>query len=294
MSLPPIDGRPRLTSGPISGPIAGPGPDGAAVPSAPSADVARRRMSVGGAGIDGPGARFRRLPDAGELARRRRLLRWTKWALPAGALLLLGSIAAWPEIDRTLNSARLGISQAGRVRVESGHMLGARYRGLDTHDRPFTITASEALQAAPNRADPATPAGDRVNLNAPIADTINDGGSWVQIDAGKGVYLQHGQQLDLSQHVTLYRDDGIMMTGPVADLDIKRGIVASNDWVHAEGPFGQLDAQNYLMSQRDGIAQFGGPGRLVLNDDHIARAPAAGAVPASGAETRPAANGAVR
>jgi lipopolysaccharide export system protein LptC len=236
-------------------------------------------MSVGGAGMGSPRADFRRLPNAEEIARRRRLLRWTKWALPAGALLLLGSIAAWPEIDRSLNAARLGISQAGKVRIESGHMMGARYRGLDTHDRPFTITAQEALQAPQAQqaagSDPNAPAGDRVNLTAPVADTLGDGGSWVQISADKGVYLQHGQQLDLSRDVTLYRDDGIMMTGPVADLDLKRGVVASSDWVHAEGPFGQLDAQSYLMSQREGIAQFRGPGRLVLNDDHIARPPAA-------------------
>ena len=62
-----------------------------------------------------------------------------------------------------------------------------------------------------------------------------------------------------------------MMTGPDADLDLRRGIVASRDWVHAEGPFGVLDAQGYLLSQRDGLAQFRGPARLVLNDDRIAR-----------------------
>ena len=292
MTLPPTDQRggpipPTAASVPPSAPPSAP------LSAPPSADIARRRMSVGGAGMGSPRADFRRLPNAEEIARRRRLLRWTKWTLPAGALLLLGSIAAWPEIDRSLNAARLGISQAGKVRIESGHMMGARYRGLDTHDRPFTITAQEALQApqATREAgsDPNAPAGDRVNLTAPVADTLGDGGSWVQISADKGVYLQHGQQLDLSRDVTLYRDDGIMMTGPVADLDLTRGVVASSDWVHAEGPFGQLDAQSYLMSQREGIAQFRGPGRLVLNDDHIARPPAASPVPASGSNQGPAA-----
>ena len=242
-------------------------------PTEGSADtpVARQRLDVG------TRVGFRRLPNADEIARRRRLLRWTKWTLPAGALLLLGSIAAWPEIDRAINSARIGLVAASRVRIDSGHMMGARYRGLDSHDRPYTITATEARQVAAPASVPAgattagTAADDTVDLRTPVADTLGDGGSWVQISGERGVYLQHGQQLDLSHGVTLYRDDGIMMTGPVADLDLKRGVVASSDWVHAEGPFGQLDAQSYLMSQRDGIAQFTGPGRLVLNDDHIAR-----------------------
>lgn len=244
----------------------------------PSAEIARRRMSVGVARSG-----VRRIADANQIARRRRVLRWTKYVLPAGALLLLGSIAAWPEIERSMNTARIGLDAARRINVQSGHMVGARYRGLDAHNRPFTITADDALQARPEgpaAASPTTTAGtkdgdDRINLRSPVADTVGDGGSWIRVNGDKGVYLQHEQQLDLQHDVMLYRDDGIMMTGPVADLDLKRGVVASSDWVHAEGPFGQLDAQGYLMSQRDGIAQFRGPGRLVLNDDKIARGPAA-------------------
>lgn len=257
---------------------------------APSAEIARRRMSVG-AGSAGA----RRAPDAGQIARRRRLLRWTKYALPAGALLLLGSIAAWPELDRSMNAARMGMNAAGRVKVQSGHMIGARYRGLDSHNQPFTITADDAVQARAPGAAPASASGndsgDRINLRNPIADTLGSGGSWIRVSGDKGVYLQHGQQLDLQGNVLLYRDDGIMMTGPVADIDLKRGIVASPDWVHAEGPFGQLDAQSYLLSQKDGLAQFRGPGRLVLNDDKIARGPA----PAKTAPPAPpTANGAKR
>jgi len=237
-----------------------------------SAAVARRRMS-----IEQTRAGFRRVPNAGEIARRRRLLRWTKWVLPVGALLLLASIAAWPELDRSMRSARLGLKQVTQVRLDSGRMLSARYRGLDTHNRPYMLTADEAQQAG--NGTPGISSGDRINLTRPVADTLTEGGSWIRISAADGVYMQHTQLLDVTRDVTLYRDDGIMMTSPAADIDLKRGIIASNDWVHAEGPFGILDAQAYLLSQRDGLAQFRGPGRLILNDDRIARP--AKAVPAA-------------
>ncbi|MCQ8279462.1 LPS export ABC transporter periplasmic protein LptC [Acetobacteraceae bacterium KSS8] len=270
---------------------------------APSAEIARRRMSVG---ASQPGAR--QVPNASQIARRRLLLRWAKYALPASALLLLGSIAAWPELDRSMNAARMGMKAAGQVSVQSGHMVGARYRGLDSHNQPFTITADDALQARAPGAPPANgtggnDGGDRINLRNPIADTLGSGGSWIRISGDKGVYLQHGQQLDLQGNVLLYRDDGIMMTSPVADIDLKRGVVASPDWVHVEGPFGQLDAQSYLMSQKDGLAQFRGPGRLVLNDDKIARTPSPSAASPAGASkatqplphpASPTANGAKR
>ena len=192
------------------------------------------------------------------------LLRSAKWLLPVAALLLLGSIAAWPELDRSLNAGRVAYHAASAVRLDSGSMLGPRYRGLDAHGRPYMITADTARQVGQ----------ERINLTHPIADTLSQGGTWLQISSHTGVYMQHSQLLDLSGHVVFYRDDGTIMTGPTAGVDVKRGIVLSDDWVHAEGPFGELDAQGYLMSQRDGIVQFRGPGRMILNDDHAARAPA--------------------
>ena len=240
-------------------------------------DAARRRMS-----LPQTGGGLRQLPNSGQIARRRRLLRWTKWLLPAGALLLLASIAAWPEIQRSLGAGRIGLAQAGRVRLDSGRMLGARYRGLDGRDRPYMITAAEAQQvsaprsgAAPGGGGSGGGSGDRINLTRPVADTLGQGGEWIRISARDGIYVQHAEILDVRRDVTLYRDDGIMMTSPVADFDVKGGVIASDDWVHAEGPFGVLDAQGYVLSQRDGLAQFRGPARLVLNDDRIAR-PAAG------------------
>lgn len=237
----------------------------------PSATIARRRLSL----EQNPGS-FRRVPNSTEIARRRRLLRWTKWVLPVAALLLLVSIATWPELDRSMNSARLGLKQATHVQVDSGRMLGARYHGLDSHDRPYMITSDEAQQVAGavRAAVPGAPAGkaeERVNLTRPIADSLDQSGNWTRISAQSGVYMQHGQLLDLSHDVTLYRDDGIMMTSPVAGLDLRSGVVASDDWVHVEGPFGVLDAQGFLISQLDGLAQFRGPARLVLNDDRVAR-----------------------
>ena len=39
----------------------------------------------------------------------------------------------------------------------------------------------------------------------------------------------------------------------------------SADRVHAEGPFGSLDAQGFAVTDHGAVVQFTGPGRLVLN-----------------------------
>jgi lipopolysaccharide export system protein LptC len=77
--------------------------------------------------------------------------------------------------------------------------------------------------------------------------------------------MQHADQLDLSQDVMLYRQDGTILTSDTATLDMKRGAATSADFTHAEGPFGTLDAQGFTLVDKGGIIQFHGPAKLVLN-----------------------------
>lgn len=202
--------------------------------------------------------RIRQAPDAEQLARRRSLLGFAKWALPGLALVLLSSIAAWPEISHLVNQNRAALKEMARLRVESGNMEQATYRGLDAHNHPYMITARTTHQQGP----------DRVDLIDPVADIQLSGNSWAHIRSDRGVYMQHEQTLDLDDNVVLYRDDGLLLNGPSADLDLKAGVIASRDWVHAEGPFGRQDAQGYFLDQHAGIMQFTGPGLTVRNDDN--------------------------
>ncbi|WP_408904673.1 LPS export ABC transporter periplasmic protein LptC [Nguyenibacter sp. L1] len=223
-----------------------------------AADAARQRGMLHQRTI-----RQRRIPRPRDIARRRQMVRWAKWALPAAALALLGSIAVWPAIDRMMSAQRNVMHEMENLRIASGNMLGASYRGLDDHGRPFTITAEQAQQVGP----------ERINLSRPAADMLTQGGNWLMITSRDGVYMQHAQLLDLTGDVVLYRDDGIILNGVTADMNLKQGIVMSDEWVHAEGPFGVLDAQGFMLSQHDGVGLFRGPGRLVLNDDAHAHPP---------------------
>ena len=190
----------------------------------------------------------------GGLARRRIVITLTKWLLPTGALLLLASIALWPEIDRAKDSARIAFQRmAGEV--GGAHMTDARYHGIDDHGRPYTVTAATAQQDGP----------DRINLTRPKADITLQDGTWLMVHSQLGVYLQHSGQLDLSEAVTLYRDDGTTMITASASVDMKNGAAASAEPTHAEGPFGTLDSQGFTLTDTGTAVQFAGPAHLVLN-----------------------------
>ena len=200
------------------------------------------------------GGTVRRPPSSGAIARRRWVVGLTKRALPVVALLLLGVVAMWPEIVKQTDTARL-IYRRGMGMPESGVLTDPRYRGEDESGRPYTLTAATARQAGV----------ERIDLTAPVGDVGLGASGWAHVRAKAGVYMQKAGQLDLSGEVTLYRDDGTVVTTDTATMDVHEGVVASGARTHVEGPFGTLDAQGFTLTDRGQVVQFIGPGRLVLN-----------------------------
>jgi lipopolysaccharide export system protein LptC len=200
-------------------------------------------------------ARMRRLPTSRHLARRHILITLTKFLLPALALALLSTIALWPEFDRAQDEARLAFRRVSNE-VEGAQLIDARYHGTDDKGRPYTLTAATAQKAGP----------ERVNLTTPKGDITLQDGTWLMLQAKQGVFIQHTNQLDLSHDVTLYRDDGTTLVTASASIDMKNGAAAGADPVHAEGPFGTLEARGgFTLLDKGATIQFAGPAHLVLN-----------------------------
>ena len=204
--------------------------------------------------VSAAAARIRRPPTARDLARRRRRILLTKWLLPTIAVLLLGTIAVWPQIDLITDHARIAYQKSAAV-VGGVTITDAHYHGVDDKGRPYTVTAATAQQEGP----------ERINLSLPKGDTTLANGTWLMLQAKRGVFLQGSNQLDLSREVTLYRDDGTTMTTASASIDIKNGAAAGDEPTHAEGPFGTLDAQGFIITDKGAAVQFVGPAHLVLN-----------------------------
>ena len=177
--------------------------------------------------------------------------------LPLGALALLSSIALWPELTRSVENGRVTWHRL-TMATGAGQMLHPRYHGLDGRNRPYTVSAETAERDGPNR----------INLAAPVGDATLENGTWLLLRAKKGVYLQHSNELDLADAVTLYRQDGTIMTSQSATMNLKQGAGTSSEYTHAEGPFGTLDAQGFTLVDKGTVIQFHGPAKLVLNGTH--------------------------
>jgi lipopolysaccharide export system protein LptC len=209
---------------------------------------------TGGYLLGGASTRERALPTAGRIARRRFVINLTKWILPLVATVLLALIALWPEIDAAANRARLAMNHLSGE-VEGGKLIDARYNGVDEKGRAYTLTAATAWQID----------AQKVGLTLPKGDITLENGTWLMLTSKTGTFIKKLNQLDLVREVTLYRDDGTTMRTESASIDLKAGAAAGSEAVHAEGPFGVLDAQGFTLMDKGNAIDFPGPAHVVLN-----------------------------
>ena len=195
----------------------------------------------------------RHIPTPRGLLRRRWMINASKFLLPAAAVLLLASIALWPEFNDAADKARFvynGLRAMNGARVTDAH-----YRGVDQRGRPYTVTAATATQRDE----------EQIDLTVPNADMTMENGTWINVKSKQGVYTRKAQQLDLSDDVVLYRDDGTTMTTSSATVDVQSGAASGAEATHVEGPFGTLDATGFTTVDKGAAIQFWGPVHAVLN-----------------------------
>ena len=198
----------------------------------------------------------RPVPSSRRIARRRRLVALVKRLLPLMAVLLLATVVSWPQIAHRLDTSRM--AKAALHNVQQGRLVNLRYHGIDERNRPYIVTAEEAQQVGP----------ERINLVSPKADVLSENGDWTLVVSDNGVYLQRADQLDLSGHVVIYRDNGVTLQTSSAAVDLKAGAAAGSQHTHTEGPFGTLDSQGFALVDKGAVVQFDGKSRLVLNEQH--------------------------
>ena len=178
-----------------------------------------------------------------------------KYILPVlGAVILLVLIFS-PDLHFGSNTSRVTYHLSKTPSDETSQIFGAIYHGRDKNGEPYTVIAASADQSN----------GGNVTMSAPQGTLALKSGNWLMVQATTGHYQQKLDQLDLIGNVTLYRNDGVVLTTKQAQIDLKAGSAISTDPVEISGAFGVLDAQNgFTLSGHGNEINFHGPTTVVL------------------------------
>lgn len=213
-------------------------------------------MRPGAAGIPGsPGAgrlRGGRFSDGYSV-----FVGWMKWLLPGAALVLVGLVMMWPQLERTGAAVERSVMSAVKPEDFANiQLVNPRYMGEDDLNRPYMLTADVARQANTN--------DDVVNLEGPKADITIEDGTWLALTADKGTYFQKAKELNLNGTVNIFHDKGYTVETEEAKVDLEGGTAHGDKPVVAHGPMGTLESQGFRVYGKGETVIFTGKSRLVL------------------------------
>ena len=174
--------------------------------------------------------------------------------LIAGALVLL--VAVWPHMMQRDERFRLGVTNISIEEATTVRMIKPRFTGIDGANRPYVVTADDAVQQA----------GDAsvVDLLRPKGDITLVNGSWVALTADRGNYYKELKVLDAHGQVNVFHDSGYEFRTQTARFDMTTASAEGNDRVDGQGPFGTLMAEGFRITNRGAVVHFLGKSRMVI------------------------------
>ncbi len=210
-------------------------------------------MGRGLPGYEGSdGGRRRRPPGIGYTV----FVQTMRLVLPVVTVALVLVVALWSEfvaIEEQFEDTGgvLSIEDAERLR-----MTQPRYSGVDQDGQPFQVTADGAQRDETDK--------DLVLLENPVADVTLSDGAWVLLRAENGVYNQTSEVLNLDGDVQLFHDGGYEFHTPVAVIDLADGIASGDQGVVGNGPFGDVDADGFVIKDDGMTIEFTGRAMVTL------------------------------
>ncbi|HMP56352.1 MAG TPA: LPS export ABC transporter periplasmic protein LptC [Novosphingobium sp.] len=176
------------------------------------------------------------------------LAKWLPAAIGAiAAVMILSPLAPRGEISFLLDRNKVAIAEE-RLRVDD-----ATYRGIDNHDRAFTVTAGSAVQKS--AAEPI------VHLDRLIARIMLDDGP-AALSAQDGTYNYQTEQVRVLGDVGLAAADGYRMVTRNVVIDLKERSVTGSGGVSGEIPSGTFSAERITADLQARTIALEGNARL--------------------------------
>lgn len=195
-----------------------------------------------------------------------------KIGLPLIAVASVAYIVIWSRVQLTNHTVNPVQATSDAAKPTSDVTVNkVKYDGVDSKNRPFSITAEAATQpdnTAAQSANVAVPAGapaqtgqqtaqqsaanppkpdSVINLKQIIADMTMTDGAWVALTADSGVYDRDQSTVDLSGNVTLFHDTGLQFETDAAKVDLKNDTAQGDAPVEGQNPNGTLAAEGFRV-----------------------------------------------
>lgn len=166
-------------------------------------------------------------------------VRGLKVILPATAAMIVIIVFAWPQVQL---HEKLPDPENLRIRPQDTAdltVLGVRYSGTDSEDRPYTVTAASTRQANAE--------SDKVVLEKPEAGMDLQDGRKVALRADTGIFDREHSALSLNGAVRFSHDGGFEIATDGASIDFRDGEAHGDQPVSVRAPDGVGQAEGFKV-----------------------------------------------
>jgi len=181
----------------------------------------------------------------------------TKHTLIILVVLIVGAVILIPILSKDQNGVRIafsGIATQSSSEPLTPKMLSPQFRGFDSSDQPFTVTADYAVQKD----------DDTVQLVNVAADMTLKGGKWISLKAKDGLLQLKGKKMIASGEVSVFYDDGYEFTTQLLNVNMDTKVISSDQPVHGQGPVGTIDASGFEAFHETKSIRFKGPVKMTI------------------------------
>ncbi len=178
----------------------------------------------------------------------------SKYSLLVLSCLAILTIIIIPVVNADKEGLRLAFQNVREKAESLPVMENPKFQGVDDENQPYTITASSAVQQDQ----------ETVELANLQADIFMEDNSWVNVSAKRGILKTEQKSLRLLGDVYLFQDEGYQFTTELAYIDMEAHKVLGDQPVSGQGPMGTIDANGFIIEQKEQSITFIGNVKMVI------------------------------
>lgn len=187
-----------------------------------------------------------------------RFVKVMRWGLPIFALIMMGIMLAWPELDDQIKAIpQEEVLNAREIAIGGNELLNPRYETTDAQNNPVNLQAEKAIQSQNNK--------NIIRLEIPQADFKTKKGEKILVKALQGTYDQSGEKLFLQDNVEITHQSNYVLNAKELRLNIKTQEAFSNQDITITGKDVELKAIGLQGNMNEGTLFFEGPATLTFH-----------------------------
>jgi len=180
-----------------------------------------------------------------------------KWGLPVIILLLIAITLGATFLNGNEDGVRISFMDEEKSTSDSAtRMIKPHFRGLTEKNRPFTVTADEALQID----------ADNVKLSNIYADINLEKNGNFFLRSNEGKINVKTSRLELFDDVDIHSDTGYEIHTTKVFVDMKKEEIYGNERVDAKATLGSISANGFFISSPDKILRFNDNVKVIIEE----------------------------